>query len=175
MHLDVKTVDKVSAIIVATVALVVAVGALTLGLRQRASGQHRQAILEDRLETLEGARSALRELQTLQESAQADLDKVSAQIPESRQMGEFIERLAALARERRVALADVQPEEAHPEGPYARVPIRLTCTGAFPDVYDFVYELENMERLMKTERVKINAVRDGRTCRVEIFSSLFER
>jgi len=120
--------------------------------RQEEEGRIKSAQAE--LGLLKAARS-----EALQ--VQADLIKVSNQVPDSPQVPSLVVEIQDLANVAGIKFVQIQPQPMTAAGDYTTLPLTLTLQGQFFDVVDFMYRLQHLTRELRVADLDLSAETQG--------------
>ena len=101
------------------------------------------------------------------------LESVKKRIPDTPEVGIFLKTIDTLIRQRNISLESVNPQAPMDQGPYSRIPVQIILRGDFNKVYGLVYDLENMERLIVIDRLKVERSIKDKDCRAELITSIY--
>jgi Tfp pilus assembly protein PilO len=132
-------------------------------------------VVSMKLNELNSAETSLKQLQTDLSAAEAELIKLNERIPESARIGDFLRHLDYLMEKRKMVLVSLKLPPTVEEKSYTKIPIRLVFKGLFGNLYEFLYDLETMNRMLVAENVVIKKSREQENCDVELSANLFER
>ena len=124
---------------------------------------------------LEQANRNRKAIQYALSQMQPELADMNKRVPQKTDMGALLKQLNLRMKERRIAMAAIQPQTAVPEGLYTKIPIRLVFQGTFLQIYLFLYDLERMDRLLVTEKLNITGSEPHRIRQVDLTVLVFER
>jgi Tfp pilus assembly protein PilO len=116
----------------------------------------RNAAVLARLDDLRAASRVLETLDAALRSNQSAFDTLRMRLPQSPGMGDFLANLDRTARNNGLELSTVQPGSVVREEWCVRTPVSFTCRGAFANLHTFLFQLENMERLVRVEELTIS-------------------
>jgi Tfp pilus assembly protein PilO len=86
---------------------------------------------------------------------QKTLENYSANIPSQRNLGTFLHRIADLMDEHKLKEQSAQPGEELQVGDLKCIPIDIRCKGKLTQVFKFYKSLQNLDRLVQIEQVKL--------------------
>jgi type IV pilus assembly protein PilO len=81
------------------------------------------------------------------------------QIPEQRELGEFLQRIANLMNEHNLKGQLIQPDKEIKAGELNCVPVNMQCKGRLSQIFEFYRRVRGLDRLVRIEHVKL--VNDG--------------
>jgi Tfp pilus assembly protein PilO len=175
MALEIRTLDRLGAVVVALVLGLCVLYVLASGVRIHARLASQEAQLRQKRQSHAEARAALHKVQAALTSADQGFAQLRDKIPESGHIGEFLERLDGLMKERQIALTRLEPQPAVRENIFLRTPVRFACSGASADLFRLVFDLETMDRVVTLESMQIRRASLKEPCEAEIQASLYER
>lgn len=120
-------------------------------------------------------RVALSRLNVVLNANKAALDSMMKRLPETEQIGDFLAEFDALAAKASVGISKVAQGQSVREEICTRTPISLSCQGSFESLHALLYGLENMNRIVRVERVSINRASLAESCRMDIACSVYGR
>jgi Tfp pilus assembly protein PilO len=132
-------------------------------------------ILSKELVELKSAEENYNTLNALLEQTREELQLVDQRIPESVNMGEVLQEIDFLMKQRKIILSSLQPLPLVEEKLYVKIPLRLIFEGSFVNIYHFTYDLETMNRMMVTENMAINRDNLQENCRAELTAAVYQR
>ena len=77
------------------------------------------------------------------------------QVPAQRDLGAFLHRIADLMNEHNLGGQMVQPGGEISAGPLQCIPVSVQCTGRLAQIFKFFKSLQNLDRLVRIERVAL--------------------
>ena len=143
--------------------------------RQKKLLRQENALIAKRLKDLNMAETNLQHLKEALDAARNKLRVLNEQIPGSAEIGTFLKQIDALIKKRGLALITVQPLAAVKEKRFTRIPIRMLFKGSFVNLYQLLYDLETMNRLVEMKNMHISKVSIDFECRVELTADVFQR
>jgi Tfp pilus assembly protein PilO len=81
-------------------------------------------------------------------------------LPAGQELGEFLETLARSAQEHGLRADAIEPGASAQEHGVVGLPIVLRVSGAFPNLFALLQDLEGMPRLTRVEQFRTEAVED---------------
>jgi Tfp pilus assembly protein PilO len=108
--------------------------------------------------TLEQIRVQSRQLPELEkkvESLELKTAEFDAKVPQERQFAQLWQTITQIMNEHRLSNQLVQPGEEIRGEPVSRMELTLQCSGTFEDVFELFRSLEQMDRLVRIERVQL--------------------
>ncbi len=104
---------------------------------------------------------------------QKNLEAFDRQLPEEKRMYDFLTEIDKLAKKNNIQLKDIRPGKLEKEALYSKIPVNISGTSGFKDFYRFLFQLENIPRITKMERLLINNVHEGYKCNIEMDLAIF--
>ncbi len=86
----------------------------------------------------------------------ARLGDYEANIPEQRAHGVFLHRIADLMKEHNLSGQVITPGEEIEAEKFNCIPITMRCTGELAQISEFYRRLQNLDRLVRIEKVKLD-------------------
>jgi Tfp pilus assembly protein PilO len=171
--LSLKNVDRICLTLVVLSIIVSGYLLLTKGLEKR------RALIVDRMriertsEDIGQVDINLGRLRTFIRADQEELGKLNRETFGNGEIGEFVKRLDASARQRGIILVSIQPQKASPEGLFQRIPVQMTCRGSFAGLYQFLLDLETGDRLAVVSKLLMGRTEKSGTCQLDLTAFLF--
>jgi len=78
-----------------------------------------------------------------------------ANIPAQRALGEFLRRIASLMDKHNLKEQLVQPDKETETDNLNCIPVNMHCKGRLEQIFEFYKSLQNLDRLVRIERVKL--------------------
>jgi len=124
---------------------------------RRESNAIKQARTERALAIAKGTTDAQR--MPLVEKKLRDIQQMlgnsEASIPEQRALGEFLQKIADLMKEHTLKDEIVKPGEEIEADKFNCIPVSMQCRGELAQISEFYRRLQNLERLVRIEKVKL--------------------
>jgi Tfp pilus assembly protein PilO len=83
------------------------------------------------------------------------LERFDKKLPKQQELGQFIKDITTLSRHSSLRKIDVRPGPAHRTELYSELPISFSFEGDFMDVFSFIRQTEDMQRLTRVRSVEI--------------------
>ncbi len=135
-----------------------AIGAVYMPLSDKITKQRRLIVTEQR------RLDCIREVETLRKETQ----QYAARIDPDSDTNEWVKYLLNACRENRVRLRDMQSKEAKRVGPYSAVVLTLEVHGSFAQLKQFLEWLEQSDRLLRVDSVRLEKLPDSVTLKVNV-------
>ena len=175
MALKIQTLDRVCLILIVTGSIVLGYWTLNWTFKQHRLLNQENELLAKKLKDLNLAETNLQHVKAVLHVARKELNFLNERIPESAKIGEFLKNVNILVKERKVNLISLSPQPVVEEKHCNRVPIRLMFEGPFGSVYQLLYDLETMNRMVVMGKMQITKPDKAQYCRVDLTASVFER
>ena len=175
MALKIPTLDRVCLALIITVSLACGYWTVNWTFKQHRLLRQENDLLAKKLKDLNLAETNLQHLKKVLDTARKELNILNERIPESAKIGEFLKHVNLLVKERNVNLISLNPQAVIEEKHCNRIPIRLVFEGPFRSVYQLLYDLETMNRMVMMETMQMIKSDRAQTCRVNMTASVFER
>lgn len=175
MALKVHTLDRICFALIILISLACGCWTVNWTLKQHRLSRQENDLLAKKLKDLNLAETNLQHFKKVLDTAQKELNILNERIPESAKIGEFLKHVNLLVKERNVNLISLHPQPVVEEKHCNRIPIRLMFEGPFGSVYQLLYNLETMNRMVVMETMQMTRSNQGQMCRVKMTASVFER
>jgi len=121
-----------------------------------------QDIFAQRLTIAKGAADGkqLPMLKQQLQKVQSELEDYEANIPDQRALGVFLRRIAALMNEYNLREQDIEPHEEVRGDEFCCIPLSMRCKGKLSQVFEFYKQLQELDRLIRIERIKLTNDKD---------------
>jgi Tfp pilus assembly protein PilO len=77
------------------------------------------------------------------------------QIPQQRELGEFLQKIADLMDENNLKGQMVQPGQEIKAGQLSCIPISMQCRGRLSQIFEFYKRVQELDRLVRVEHIKL--------------------
>ena len=175
MALKIHTLDRVCLALIITVSLAFGYWTVNWTFKQHRLLQQENDLLSKKLKDLNLAETNLQHLKKVLDTARIELNILNERIPEAAKIGEFLKHVNLLVKERNVNLISLHPKTVVEEKHCNRIPISLVFEGPFGSVYQLLYDLETMNRMVVMETMQMIKSNTAEICRVNMTASVFER
>ena len=175
MALKIHTLDRACLALLITVSLAFGYWTAHWTFKQHRLLHQENELLAKKLKDLNLAETNLQHLKKVLDTARIELNILNERIPEAAKIGEFLKHVNLLVKERNVNLISLHPQTVVEEKHCNRIPIRLVFEGPFGSVYQLLYDLETMNRMVVMETMKMTKSNKAKICRVNMTASVFER
>ncbi len=107
------------------------------------------------------------------EQGREAVELVEAKLPNREQVEDILENVWQLAKRNRLILKSVESEKPVPAALYMEQPLKMVVTGRFDGFYQFLLELENLSRITRVPRMKLERLgNSGGRDEIELDSGL---
>jgi len=175
MNLDIKTLDRICFVLVVIVSLVCVYWVVKQSVKQRREITQENQIISKRVKELKSAEENFEQLNQLLKETKKELESMDKRIPMSADIGGVLKQLDVLVKNRNILLLSLQPLPMVEEKLYTKIPIRLMFEGSFVNIYNLLYDLETMNRMLVTESMTISRPNLNDSCQVDLAASVFQR
>ena len=124
---------------------------------------------------LNRAEANLQQLTSLLDETRHQLALAGERIPAMAEIGTFVKQLQDRISARDILLLNVVPMPAVEKGQYKKVPIKLEVSGSFVNIFQLLYDLETMRRIIRVEDLAIVKSEAGNQCIARLTACVFER
>ncbi|MFH1142918.1 MAG: type 4a pilus biogenesis protein PilO [Candidatus Eisenbacteria bacterium] len=96
-----------------------------------------------------------------------------ARLPRDADLDRFLERLEVSARETRVHVELLTPQEISDHGLFREQQVDVRVTGSFPHIYRLLDRLEESDQLSRVEQLRIAGGESGGPCAADVRLALY--
>ena len=89
------------------------------------------------------------------EKGREAVELVEAKLPNREQVEDILENVWQLAKRNHLILKSIKSEKPVPAALYMEQPLRMVVTGRFDGFYQFLLEMENLSRITRVPRMKL--------------------
>ncbi|MBI5740454.1 MAG: type 4a pilus biogenesis protein PilO [Nitrospirae bacterium] len=104
---------------------------------------------------------------------QKDLNNFEAQLTGRERIYGFLEDIDGLAGQNRLDLRDIRPGMIEKGELYSRIPINISGNSGFRDFYKFLFQLENIPRIVRIDSLRARRAPEGDTCDIDMALTVF--
>jgi type IV pilus assembly protein PilO len=87
---------------------------------------------------------------------QRDLEGYEAQIPKSSDIGQFLHKIADLMNKHNLSDQVIEPQSEIKSDSLNCIPLKMQCKGELYQMFEFFRELQDLDRLVRIEKVKLS-------------------
>lgn len=135
-------------------------------------------IKEDKLDQLDELTKTIEDLGQAIDSGREAIDLVEAKLPSAQNVDEILKEVDSLARLRNLTLHTFEPDKKISASKYMELPLEVKLSGDFDAFYEFLLDLEKLERLTRMKDLKMKRFdsesRDGEMEAKFLLSIYFE-
>jgi Tfp pilus assembly protein PilO len=91
---------------------------------------------------------------------QHELEKYEANIPVNSDIGVFLHTIADLMNEHKLAEQVIEPRKEIKADDISCIPVKMRCKGKLAQLFEFYRELQDLDRLVRIEQVKLSNDKD---------------
>ena len=95
------------------------------------------------------------------EQGREAVELIEAKLPNRDQVDDILEKVWQLAKRNHLSLKSVKSEKPVPATLYMEQPLRVSMTGRFDGFYQFLLEVENLSRITRVPRVKLERITEA--------------
>ena len=92
------------------------------------------------------------------EQGREAVELIEAKLPNRDQVEDILEKVWQLAKRNHLSLKSVKSEKPVPATLYMEQPLRVSMTGRFDGFYQFLLEMENLSRITRVPRMKLERI-----------------
>ena len=174
MSISMKNLDRICFL---TVVLVTIIGGYLVGSswikNQKISVQESELISKRSVELIQMEKDLLRLRRALDISRER-LNGINKRIPESADIGSFIQELDKVIKKNQIKLTSIRPLPSLKGEYLVRIPINLVCKGSFGRIFELLRDLEGMERVVLVEKMMISRPEVTQECGLELTMNILE-
>ncbi len=171
----VRIVDVVGALLALVAVVAASMGALRVVRWQKGQIERRAQLVVQRTKDLETVEKHLRRLEDMLEARRSEAEAIDRRIPKAGQIGSFVEGLDRLSQSRDIELLSLKTDSPRPHEVYSRTPVMLAFSGSFSNLYSFVDDLEQFERIVQIGETVIRRESESGDCRTDMMVYVFEQ
>ena len=175
MHVSSQNTNRLCALVLLATVLGAVSLAVTSGMAKSRRIRRGDARVQAQLEELRGVQDTLSRLSAVLAENKEAFAKLQAQFSETGNIGNFMKELDSIEARRKVVLSDLRPLPAVREDLCTRIPVQCSWQGPFPKLYTVLYDLENVDRVMRIERISMARASVYEPCKMDIDCSIFAR
>lgn len=175
MNLGIKTVDRISLVLIISVSLASGYWVVNQTIKKQKQVRQENEIISKGIVELESAEVDFERFNRLLLDTKKQLESLDKIVPEVVNIGEVLKEIDFLMKKRKITLLSLQPQPKVEEELYAKIPIRLMFKGSFVDIYHFLYDLETMDRMLVAEGMSITRKDLDDKCQAELTASVYQR
>ena len=172
---SIKYLDRICLAIIVLVVIAGGYWVFRLSGDRRDQIRHDNDLLSRRLGNLRLAATNLERLRGILDDTRKELNLLNERVPESAKLGDFLNQLDILLKNKKISLVSLQPQAVVNEKHDKKIPVRLLLNGLFPDIYRFLHDLELIRRVLVTEKIVVTKTNVSNGCQVDLTISIFER
>jgi len=173
MILRIKNLDRAGLLIVIAVTIFFAYWSVIYGIREQRMIEQESESIYKGLNEVSLAEDNLRNLRIVLSKSKDDIAVWNEKIPDSAEMGTLIKQLGTMIKSRKIAMISIQPLPAVKENLYIKIPIHMIFSGSFMNIYQLLYDLEGMNRLLVIEKIAINKSEATQDLQVDLTALVF--
>ncbi|MCH8244121.1 MAG: type 4a pilus biogenesis protein PilO, partial [Planctomycetes bacterium] len=108
-----------------------------------------------KLDTLREVAKRIDDIGLAIEQGREAVELVEAKLPNREQVEDILENVWQLAKRNHQTLKSIKSEKPVPAALYMEQPLRMVVTGRFDGFYQFLLEMENLSRITRVPRMKL--------------------
>jgi Tfp pilus assembly protein PilO len=143
--------------------------------KQRWQLRQENEIISKAIIELKSAKENFENLNVLLKDTKTELEFLDKRIPRSVNIGQVLKEIDLLMKDRNILLVSLQPLPPVEEKLYTKIPIRLMFEGSFASIYNLLYDLETMNRMLVAEDMSISRRNLDEKCHAVITASVYQR
>ena len=175
MNLSIKTIDRVCLVLAISVSLASGYWVVNQAIKKQKQIRQESEIISQGIVELESAEVNFEHFNRLLLDTKRQLESLDKIVPEVVNIGEVLKEIDVLMKKRKITLLSLQPQPQVEEKLYAKIPVRLMFQGSFVNIYQFLYDLETMDRMLVAENMTITRSNLDEKCQAELTASVYQR
>jgi len=173
MKSSIKIIDRTCLIIVTIMTISLGYWSLNHRLNERETIDSGKVLYSGKSAKLSNVQKDLEYLVSIKGKKIEVLNALNKRIPDAPEVGPFLKIIDTYTKERNLGLVSVNPQLPAEEGAYNKIPVQIVLRGGFKKIYGLIHDLENMERLIVIDRLKVARSIEGKDCRVELIANIY--
>jgi Tfp pilus assembly protein PilO len=174
-NINIKTFDQICISFVIIVSLICGYWVMNRAIKQRWQLRQENEIISKAIIELKSAKENFENLNVLLKDTKTELEFLDKRIPRSVNIGQVLKEIDLLMKDRNILLVSLQPLPPVEEKLYTKIPIRLMFEGSFASIYNLLYDLETMNRMLVAEDMSISRRNLDEKCHAVITASVYQR
>jgi len=170
---DIKKIDILAAGIIITIFTLAFFAFFRESRAKEASLNENKNMLSEQLRSTGDIDLKLEKITEEINDIQKDLDNFDRLLPGREQIYSFLDDIDSLARQNNVRLRDIRPGTIEKGDLYAQIPVNISGNAGFKEFYGFLYQLENIPRITRLDRLKVGKSPEEKTCDIEMTLTVF--
>jgi Tfp pilus assembly protein PilO len=174
-NININRLDQICISLVIIVSLICGYWVAKTTFKQRWQLRQENEIISKALIELKSAKENFENLNALLKDTKTELEFLDKRIPQSVNIGQVLKEIDLLMKDRNILLVSLQPLPPVEEKLYTKIPIRLMFEGSFASIYNLLYDLETMNRMLVAENMSISRRNLDEKCHAVITASVYQR
>ena len=174
-NININRLDQICISLVIIVSLICGYWVAKTTFKQRWQLRQENEIISKAIIELKSAKENFENLNTLLKDTKTELEFLDKRIPQSVNIGQVLKEIDLLMKDRNILLVSLQPLPPVEEKLYTKIPIRLMFEGSFASIYNLLYDLETMNRMLVAENMSISRRNLDEKCHAVITASVYQR
>ncbi|MCG6946980.1 MAG: type II secretion system protein M [Deltaproteobacteria bacterium] len=174
-NININRLDQICISLVIIVSLICGYWVAKTTFKQRWQLRQENEIISKAIIELKSAKENFENLNVLLKDTKTELEFLDKRIPRSVNIGQVLKEIDLLMKDRNILLVSLQPLPPVEEKLYTKIPIRLMFEGSFASIYNLLYDLETMNRMLVAEDMSISRRNLDEKCHAVITASVYQR
>jgi Tfp pilus assembly protein PilO len=174
-NININRFDQICISLVIIVSLICGYWVAKTTIKQRWQLRQENEIISKAIIELKSAKENFENLNALLKDTKTELEFLDKRIPQSVNIGQVLKEIDYLMKDRNILLVSLQPLPPVEEKLYTKIPIRLMFEGSFASIYNLLYDLETMNRMLVAEDMSISRRNLDEKCHAVITASVYQR
>jgi len=173
IQLTTKKVDLYSALIIAFILLGAYVVLFHQGITRYFFMQTQEKLMQENLKGSAVSDITLQQMNNEVITIQTKLDEFNRRLPKEENIDQILEQIHSASFLSNVNLELIEPQKIIDGELYKELPIKINLQSTFSNCYRFFANLENLPRILRLDRLKIERKADLPTVEIEMSLSAF--
>ena len=175
ISINIKTLDRIGLSLVLIVSFACGYWVIKDAVKKDRQLRQENEIVSKSLDEIKAVKQNFENLNSLINHTKKKLELLDKRIPKSVNIGEVLKEIDFSMKKRKIILLSLQPLPKVEEKIYTKMPIRLMFKGSFVNIYNLLYDLETMNRMLVAENMSITRRNLDNNCHAELTASVYQR
>ena len=175
MQISVKTLDRIGCFLVIALAFTCGYWVIKDSLSKHRQLRQENEIISKSLDQLKSTEDNFKNISLLMNQTKKEFEFLDKRIPKKVNIGEVLKEIDLSMKKRKVTLMSLQPIASVKQKLYTKIPIKLMLKGSFVNIYNLLYDFENMNRMLVAENMTISRSNLDDECQAELTASVYQR
>lgn len=175
MNISVKTLDQIGILLVIIISFACGYWVIKDSLKKHGQIRQENEIVSKGLNQLRSTEHNFKNINSLMSQTKKELEFLDKRIPQAVNIGEVLKEIDSAMKKRKITLVSLQPMPSVEEKLYTKIPIKLMLKGSFTNIYNLLYDLETMNRMLVAENMRISRSNLAEDCQAELTANVYQR